>query len=196
MSTLDVKADEIKHDRKKKQLNYKNAVVQIYDIPVFTFQSFHPDPSVKTKWLIKAYNQPFNNFRRFTYNPLLQGYFQSKDFTFRPTWFDNRIWTVQNEFRQANENSNFIADFGYVRGYKSKTKNKKKNFRHLFTNFDLDLNFDNFDSSNLFISLEKASDDAYLKIFEPHITESTAKAANLGVMNRDIINLYNSIFII
>ena len=73
-----------------------------------------------------------------------------------------------------------------MRGYKSKTNNKKKNFRHLFTNFDLDLNFDNFDSSNLFISLEKASDDAYLKIFEPHITESTAKAANLGVMNSQV----------
>ena len=42
-----------------------------------------------------------------------------------------------------------------------------------------------FEISNLFISLEKASDDAYLKIFEPHITESTAKG-NLGVMNSQV----------
>ena len=40
--------------------------------------------------------------------------------------------------------------------------------------------------SNLFISLEKASDDAYLKIFESPITESTAKASNLGVMNSQV----------
>ncbi len=183
-----VKADEIKHDRKKKQLNYKNAVVQIYDIPVFYFPKFfHPDPSVKRQ---SGLLKPTINHSTILGSSLTVPYYkdisQSKDFTFRPTWFDNRIWTVQNEFRQANQNSNFIADFGYVRGYKSKTNNKKKNFRHLFANYDLDLNFDNFESSNLFISLEKASDDAYLKIFEPHITESTAKASNLGVMNSQV----------
>ena len=155
----------------KKQLNYKNAVVQIYDIPIFYFPKFfHPDPSVKRQ---SGLLKPAINHSTILGSSLTipyQDISQSKDFTFRPTWFDNRIWTVQNEFRQANENSNFIADFGYVRGYKSKTNNKKKNFRHLFVNYDLDLNFDNFDSSNLFISLEKASDDAYLKIFEPHIT--------------------------
>ena len=38
----------IKHDRIKKRLNYDNAVLKIYDIPVFYFPKFfHPDPTVK-----------------------------------------------------------------------------------------------------------------------------------------------------
>jgi LPS-assembly protein len=40
---------EIKqHDKIKKQLNYNNAVLKIYDFPVLYFPKFfHPDPSVK-----------------------------------------------------------------------------------------------------------------------------------------------------
>ena len=43
-----IKADQIEHDRNKKQLKYKQAFIQIYDFPVFYFPKFyHPDPSVK-----------------------------------------------------------------------------------------------------------------------------------------------------
>ena len=35
----------------------------------------------------------------------------------------------QNEYRQVNKNSSFIADFGLTKGYKS-SKIKKKNINH------------------------------------------------------------------
>ena len=44
----EMKADEIKHDKKNKILEYKNAFLKVYDKPVLYFPYFyHPDPSVK-----------------------------------------------------------------------------------------------------------------------------------------------------
>ena len=49
MSSMEqLKAKKIKHDKNKKQLIYENAILKIYDIPVFYFPKFfHPDPTVK-----------------------------------------------------------------------------------------------------------------------------------------------------
>ena len=41
-------ADEIRHDKQKKTIYYKNARLKIYDKKVFYFPKFfHPDPTVK-----------------------------------------------------------------------------------------------------------------------------------------------------
>ena len=42
-----IQATEMMHDRKKKTIYYENAVVKVYDIPIFyTPKLSHPDPSV------------------------------------------------------------------------------------------------------------------------------------------------------
>ena len=47
MSCLVNKAKKIEHDKDKKQINYENAVLNIYNIPVLYFPKFfHPDPTV------------------------------------------------------------------------------------------------------------------------------------------------------
>ena len=41
-------ADEIEHQKQKQIINYKNAWLKIYDVPVMYFPKFyHPDPTVK-----------------------------------------------------------------------------------------------------------------------------------------------------
>ena len=41
-------AEEVEHDKLKKTINYKNAWLKVYDIPVLYFPKFfHPDPTVK-----------------------------------------------------------------------------------------------------------------------------------------------------
>ena len=43
-----IQADKIIHDKDKKQINYKNALLKIYDLPILYFPKFfHPDPTVK-----------------------------------------------------------------------------------------------------------------------------------------------------
>ena len=41
---------------------------------------------------------------------------------------------TQNEFRKIDNNYDLLADFSFVKGYKSSTTNKKKNLSHLFVN--------------------------------------------------------------
>ena len=89
---------------------------------------------------------------------------------------------MQNEYRQANKNSNFLADFGFVKGYKSPTTNKKNNLSHFFLNYDVDLQLKNYNTSKLFLSTEQVSNDTYLRVFDTHITKSQARPGDLNVM--------------
>ena len=60
--------------------------------------------------------------------------------------------------------SNFLADFGFVNGYKNNNRS------HLFVNYDQDLKLDGFLDSDLLISIEQVSNDTYLNVFDAHIT--------------------------
>ena len=45
-----IKAEKITHDKIKKDMIYKNAVIKIYDTPILYFPKFfHPDSSVKRR---------------------------------------------------------------------------------------------------------------------------------------------------
>ncbi len=93
---------------------------------------------------------------------------------------------LQNEYRQVNKNSNLITNFGIVDGYKSSTQNKKNSIFHIFTKFDLDLNFDKFISSNLIASFQKVSNDTFLKVFDSNIQANKIKPQNFDVLNSEI----------
>jgi len=165
-----LKAETITHDKNKKEIMYKNAIVNVYDVPVFYFPKFfHPDPSVKRR---SGLLQPRLNNSNILGTSINLPYFHvissDKDYTFKPTIFDNRIYMFQNEYRQETENSSFIADFGYTKGYRSKSSDYKSNgMSHFFSKLDIDLGFDSFSNSKLDIFFEKVSMDSFLSIFDP-----------------------------
>ena len=75
---------------------------------------------------------------------------ENKDFTFKPQIFDSEIEMFQNEYRQVNKNSSFIADFGITKGYQSSLFGSKRNsIGHFFGKFNMDLNFENYITSKL-----------------------------------------------
>ena len=161
---------------------YKNAFLNVYDIPVFYFPKFfHPDPSVERQ---SGFLNPAINSSNVLGSSITQPYFkvisENKDFTFTPSLFDKDIVSLQNEYRQANSASNFLADFGFVNGYKNKNRS------HLFVNYDQDLKLDGFTNSDLLISIEQVSNDTYLNVFDTHITKSSARPNNLNVLNNKI----------
>ena len=80
---------------------------------------------------------------------------ENKDLTSKPTIFDDRIYMLQSEYRQENENSSFIADFGFTKGYKSSLSKNRNSMSHLFSKYDLDLNYQKFENSKLELFLEK-----------------------------------------
>ena len=114
-----IKAEKIKHDRKKKQLIYKNAFLKIYDIPVLYFPKFfHPDPTVKRQ---SGFLQPKLGDSDILGSSATIPYFYAKnestDFTFTPTIFDKNTKMLQTEFRKVGNNYNFISDFGFTNNY-------------------------------------------------------------------------------
>ena len=177
-----LKAETITHDKNKKEIMYKNAIVNIYDVPVFYFPKFfHPDPSVKRR---SGLLQPRLNNSDILGTSINLPYFHvissDKDYTFKPTIFDNRIYMFQNEYRQETENSSFIADFGYTKGYRSKSSNYKSNgMSHIFSKLDINLGFDSFSSSKLDIFFEKVSMDTFLSIFDPVLLTDKSLQASL-----------------
>ena len=172
-----INAQKIIHDNNKKQLIYKNALLKIYDIPILYFPKFfHPDPSVKRQ---SGLLQPRLNNSETLGSSFLLPYFHvlsdDKDITFKPTIFDSDIYMLQNEYREEKENSSFIVDLGHTSGYKSSKDNKKKSIAHIFSNFNFDLGLDKFIKSKLEISLEKTTNDTYLKVFESNLIDIDKK---------------------
>ena len=189
-----VTASEIKHDKNKKQLIYDNALLKIYNIPVLYFPKFfHPDPTVERQsGLLKP---SFNNSNILGSSLNLPYYHvisQNKDFTFRPTIFDSDIMMFQNEFRIKNKNSSAIVDFAYVDGYQSSLSNKKNSLSHIFAKFDADLAWENFNQSDLFLSIKKVSNDTYLKIFDGNIFKNTTTPKDYNVLNSEAKLIVNN----
>ncbi len=163
-----MKAKTLTHDKIKKNIIYDHAIINLFDIPVFYFPKFfHPDPTVERR---SGFLQPRLNNSNIVGTSFNLPYFyaisEDRDYTFKPTIFDDRIYMFQNEYRQQNKNSKFIADFAYTKGYKSKDSDNRNSMSHLFSKLNIDLDYDNFINSKLDIFLEKVSMDTYLKIFQ------------------------------
>jgi LPS-assembly protein len=186
-----IKAKNIIHDQEKKDIIYENPILRVYDFPVFYLPKFtHPDPTVRRR---SGFLQPQLNNSDLTGSSLLIPYFhvlsENRDFTFKPQVFDSNIYIYQGEYRQKNQNSNFIADLGLTRGYQAPGE-KRNSIAHLFTKLTSNLNLDNFVSSSLDLSFQKTTKDTFLKVFETNLIDINQKIKpNASQLNSDI-NLY------
>ena len=179
-----IKAEKITHDKTQKQLNYKNAIIKVYDIPILYFPKFfHPDPSVERQ---SGFLKPQLNNSNVLGNSVNIPYYKTlgdnKDFTITPTLFDDNFFMLENEYRQINKNSKFEVKLGIVNGYKSSTNLKKKNINNLFAEFNQDLNLENFISSDLYLSLQRMNNDTFLKVFDQNIQDSKLKPKDPNIL--------------
>ena len=163
-----VVAKEIHHDKSKKRITYKNAWLNVYDVPVVYFPKFfHPDPTViRQSGFLRPNISNTDTLGRSLYTPYFFVIDQNKDLTFKPTFFLDGKFSLQSEYRQKTKNTKHIADISLTKGYKSDKKDNGDTKSHFFLNSEIDLAFDSLLSSKLDINLEKTSSDTYLKIFE------------------------------
>ena len=154
-------AREIKHNKAKKTIYYKDAFLKIYDVPVFYFPKFfHPDPSVKRQsgFLVPKF-QDSSSLGMSLNLPYYYALSDNKDFTFNPRLYTNNKYLAQSEFRQINKDSSHIIDLSFL-------NDKKINKSHFFYQGLKKLNLDNFDDSNLTVKIENVSNDTYLKTYK------------------------------
>jgi len=172
----------------KRQIIYKDAVLKIYDLPVLYFPKFfHPDPSVKRQsGILQPEINSSNNLGNSVTLPYFKVISNNKDLTLNPTFFDGNTSMLTTEYRAINKKNKILADVGYVNGYKSTTTNKKSSLSHYFLDMDHDLQLEDFDSSDLKLSIKKISNDTYLKIFDQHITKSSLRPENFDNLNSSL----------
>ena len=176
----EMRADEIRHDKQKKTIYYKNASLKIYDKKVFYFPKFfHPDPTVKRQsgFLIPKFQD--NSTTGLSLNlPYFFALAENRDITLTPRFFANDKFLIQSEFREKNKNSNHIADFSHFTSSDSNSKN------HLFYNFDKVYKSNNFDEVELKLKIEQVSHETYLKankIDSPIINNPSNLSNSLGL---------------
>ena len=153
--TWSISANEVKHDKNKKRIEYKQAWVDIYDIPVAYFPFFfHPDPTVERQsgflfpQFVNSSNLGFS-----TQIPYFKALDYNKDMTISPRIYSDNNLFLQTEYRQAFKNSKLITDFSY---------NKKNSSNsHFFTSLT-----SNYEDSFLEMKLESVSNKNYLKKYQ------------------------------
>ena len=166
------KSNEVTHDKIKKNIEYKNAVLNLYDIPVFYFPKFfHPDPTVERRsGLLRPEQKHSKILGSSIYLPYFHVISDNKDLTFSPTIFNKDIFMFQNEYRQQNENSSLTANFAYTHGYKSSIEGSNKNsLSSLFAKYNSTISLNKFLTGDLDISFERSSNDTYLRVFDKYI---------------------------
>ncbi len=180
----EMNADEIRHDKIKKIIFYKDASLKIYDNKIFYFpRFFHPDPTVKrqTGFLIPRLEESSNTGLSLKL-PYFIAVAQNKDITLSPRFFNDDKFLLQSELRQKNDKSDHIAD---ISQFVSSDKGSKG---HLFYNFVKNYNSENFDDIELDLRLENVSDDTYLKTYK---IESPIINSTSNLINSISLNLYN-----
>ncbi|MDC0043403.1 organic solvent tolerance protein [Candidatus Pelagibacter sp.] len=155
-----IKAEEVRHDKNNKTINYKNAWLQLYDVPVFYFPKFfHPDPTVKRQsgFLIPQItsSSSLGSNLKIPYFKVIS---DNKDLTISPRIYFNQDILVQTEYRQVNKKSENIFDFSF-KSYNEKSSTKS----HFFSNSSINLGLSGFDESNLDIQIQQTSNNNYLK---------------------------------
>jgi LPS-assembly protein len=152
-------AEKIQHDKKKKIINYKNAWLKVYDVPIMYFPKFfHPDPTVKRKsgFLVPTFkNSP--NSGSFLNTPYFLAIAQNKDATFSPRFYAEDKFLLQTEYRQKNLVSSHVSDFSLFAKKKGISKS------HFFYEYAKKFNIKNFDEGNIDFKFQQTSNDTYIK---------------------------------
>ena len=179
-----LEAEKIIHDKNKKQILYNNAKLRIYDFPVLYFPKFfHPDPTVERQsGLLKPQVNNSNILGNSVSIPYYKVLSDNKDLTLTTHVFENNLRMIENEYRQVNKNSDFQLNFGFVDGYKSSLESKKKNIFNFFSKYKQKLNLEKFTSSDLIISIERVTNDTFLKVFDQNIQDSGLKPKNSNIL--------------
>ena len=162
-----IRSKEIHHDKVKKQIIYKDAWLDVYNIPLVYFPKFfHPDPSVKRQsGFLKPELGSSRNLGKSIYSPYFFVLSEDKDMTLKPRLFNNNKFVLQSEYRQKTKNSLTVADFSFAKGHNSNLDDKNDNRSHFFSKTNINLNMEEFLNSSLQIDYEKTSNDNYLKLF-------------------------------
>ena len=164
-----IQATNMMHDNKKKTIYYENAIIKIYDVPIFYIPKLsHPDPTVKRRsgFLVPSY-QDTKNLGEGVLVPYFFNISPDKNFTLTSNLYARENSLFSGQYNQAFKNSNFLADFGHTKGYKKTSSTKKPGEKsHFFSKFVKNFKSDDGSFNSLTVNTQEISNDKYLKLYK------------------------------
>ena len=190
-----LQANNMTHDKKKKTIYYDNAVLKIYDLPIFYFPKLsHPDPTVERRsgFLPPSFSDSKNLGAGFGI-PYYWDLGKNKDFTLTSKLFTSEHPLFLSEYRHAFEKSYLISDFGYTEGYKKTTSTKTSGSKsHFFTKFIKSFRGKNNSENNFELTFQNVSNNKYLRLYKiktdlvEYETDSLENSLNFSHEDEDL----------
>ena len=191
-----LQSKKIRHNTANKTIYYEDAVLKVYDFPIFYFPILsHPDPTVKRRsgFLAPSFSSNSTVGSGFQ-TPYFWNISNDKDLTFSPKLYLNENPLLLAEYRQDYANSFLIVDAGYTKGFKKKSSKKTKGGRaHLFGKFNMSLIEEEDKNSSFEINLQRSSNNTYLKVYD---IETALVESNINILENTFDYSYenNDIF--
>jgi len=196
-----IQSSKMLHDSQKKTIYYDNALLKVYNIPIFYFPKLsHPDPTVdrRSGFLPPTFSNT-KNLGSGISTPYFWAINDDKNLTLNSRLFNSEHPLFTAEYHQVFKNSSLMTDFGYTKGYKNTTANKKPGDKsHFFSKFVKNFNNSFEDQSSLVLNLQEVSHDKYLKLYKvnselvDHNTEILENSLEYTYLNDDLFFGFNS----
>ena len=181
-----IQSTKMLHDNKKKTIYYDNALLKVYNIPVFYFPKLsHPDPTVKRRsGFLPPVISDTKNLGPSIYVPYFFAINKDKNLTLTNRFFERENPLFLGEYHQALKNSVLYADFGYTEGYKNTSDSKKPGQKsHFFSKFIKNFKGKNGSDNLIEINTQEVSNDKYLKLYK---IDSNLIDYNIDVLENSI----------
>jgi len=189
-------AGELIHDKEQKKITYKNASLDLNNIPVLYLPYFsHPDPTVKREsgFLPPTLANLGGDIGSTIKIPYFYPVSQSADFTVSPVYYFKQNPLLLGEYREKFKNGDLSLEGGYTQGYKEITATKTEGSRnHLYGNLNLIFSDKILDQTILNTKLQHVNNPTYLRVNKINSTNDGFKK---NLIKEDDTKLTNEIYL-
>ena len=189
-------ADLVTHDKEKKEITYKNATLDINNVPVLYTPYFsHPDPSVKRKegFLAPSFSSLGVDIGATIKVPYFYPVSQSADFTISPVYYFKQNPLLLGEYREQYKNGYLSIEGGFTEGYKEITTTQTDGSRHhLYGNLNLNFADKVLDQSEFNAKIQRVNNPTYLRVNK---INSTIDGFKKNLVKEDETKLTNEIYL-
>jgi LPS-assembly protein len=187
-------AGELIHDKEQKKITYKNASLDLNNVPVLYLPYFaHPDPTVKREsgFLPPTLANLGGDIGSTMKIPYFYPVSQSADFTVSPVYYFKQHPLLLGEYREKFKNGDISLEGGFTQGYKEVTTTKTDGSRHhLYGNLNLIFRDKILDQTILNAKVQQVNNPTYLRVNKINSTNDGFKK---NLIKEDDTKLTNEI---
>jgi LPS-assembly protein len=189
-------ANLVTHDKENKKITYKNATLDLNNIPILYTPYFsHPDPSVKREagFLAPSFASLSSDIGSIIKIPYFYPISKSADFTISPVHYFKQNPLLLGEYREKFKNGDLSIEGGFTQGYKEITTSQTEGSRnHLYGNLNLNFTDKVLDQSEFNAKFQRVNNPTYLRVNK---INSTADGFKRNLVKEDETKLTNEVYL-